>query len=202
MDFLPFPFAWLLATGFLALLTFVLVLNVFGLPANWLILGLIALWNYVHPATDAFGQTFWFIVIGLAVLGEMLEWGLQAVKAKHHGASSTGTFGAMLGAFAGAILLAPLFWGIGALLGAIAGAWLGCFVVELLKGRGSAEALHAAWGAMLGRLLGTVCKFGVGGCMIALTAKKILPSDLPEMTSPVVGEQVYFLLHGIVAHAA
>ncbi len=202
MDFLPFPFAWLLASGFLALMTFVVVVNVFGLPANCLILGLIVLWNYSHPGTDALGETFWFFVVGLAILGEVLEWGLQAVKAKHHGASSFGTFVAMVGAFAGAILLAPLFWGIGALLGALAGAWLGCFAVEFLKGRGTEQALRAAWGAMLGRLLGTVCKCGVGGCMIALTAKKILPSDLPEVVPPPVGEQVLFLLPEISAHVA
>lgn len=202
MDLLPFPLAWLLASGFLTLLTFVLVLNVFGLPANWMILGLIALWNYLHPGTEALGQMFWLFVVGLAVLGEVLEWGLQAVKAKHHGASSSGTFVAMVGAFAGAILLAPLFWGIGALLGALAGAWFGCFTVEILKGRGAEQALRAAWGAMLGRLLGTVSKCGVGGCMIALTAKKILPSDLPEMVPSAVGEQVLFLLPEISTHVA
>lgn len=202
MDFLPFPFAWLLASGFLALLTFVLILNVFGLPANWLILGLIALWKYLHPATDALGQSFWLMMFALAVSGELLEWGLQAIKAKHHGASSSGTFAAMLGAFVGAILLAPLFWGLGALLGALAGAWLGCFCVEMLKGRGAALALQAAWGAMLGRFLGTVCKCGVGGCMIALTAKKILPTEVQELSPPITGEHVYFLIHEIGIHVA
>ena len=99
--------------------------------------------------------------------------------------------------------MAPLFWGIGALLGALAGAWLGCFCMECLKGRSAEQALHAAWGAMLGRLLGTVCKCGVGGCIIALTAKKILPLEAPDkIASPELGEQVNLLLYEISIHVA
>ena len=37
MDFLPFPLASLLAGAFITLLGFVLLLNVFGLPANWVL---------------------------------------------------------------------------------------------------------------------------------------------------------------------
>lgn len=203
MDFLPFPFAWLLAAGFLALLTFVLFLNVLGLPANWIILGLIALWNNLHPNTVTLGQTFWCIMIGLAVTGELLEWGLQAIKAKHHGASSSGAFVAMLGAFIGAILLAPLFWGLGALLGALVGAWLGCFCAEIFNGRDIGLAFRAAWGAMLGRFLGTICKCGVGGCMIALASKKILPRNFPDVSNPsLIGDQVNFLFFEIGIHVA
>ena len=44
MDFLPFPLASLLAGAFITLLCFVLMLNVFGLPANWVMLGLVALY--------------------------------------------------------------------------------------------------------------------------------------------------------------
>lgn len=180
MDFLPFPLAWFLASGFLVLLSFVLLLNVFGLPANWLILGLVALWKMLHPASDAFSTTFWIFMVLLALSGEILEWGVQLIKARSYGSSSSGSFAGMLGAFAGAIFLAPLFFGLGALIGALLGAWLGCFCVEILKRRPLSEAIRAAFGAMLGRFMGTVCKCGVGGCMLALTAHKIFP----EITYP------------------
>lgn len=178
MDFIPFPFAEILAGAFITLLGFVLLLNIFGLPANWIVLGLVALWKLVHPAADALNIWFWVAMIGLALLGEALEMGVQVVKARNYGSSSSGTFAGMIGAIVGAILLAPLFWGLGALIGALAGAWLGCFVMELFKGRPMPEATSAAFGAMMGRFLGTVCKCGVGGAMIVLTAHRIWP-DAP-----------------------
>lgn len=179
---IPPVFTYILASGFLGFLGFVLLLNIFGLPANWIILGLVALWKYLHPDTAHMGILFFSMLIGLAIAGELLELGLQIIKAKRYGSSSSGTFAGMIGAVVGAILLAPLFFGLGALIGALIGAWLGCFVVEILKGRPGKEAIDAAFGAMVGRFLGTVCKCGVGGVMLALTGRYIWP-DLP--TGPV-----------------
>ncbi len=201
MDFLPFPLASLMAGAFITLLCFVLLLNIFGLPANWVLLGLVALWKVVHPAAASMDVWFWIMMVGMALVGEALEMGMQILKAKRYGSSSSGTFAGMIGAIAGAILLAPLFFGIGALIGALAGAWTGCFIVERLKGRPLREALDAAFGAMMGRFLGTVCKCGVGGAMLALAAGHIWPKLPPELTpvfSPDAPTQVLLtLLRGI-----
>ena len=179
MDFLPFPVSALLAGAFIGLLGFVLLLNIFGLPANWILLGLVALWKTLHPSADM-GLVFWVLLVFIALMGEALEIGLQIFNAKRYGSSSSGTFAGMLGAIAGAILLAPLFFGLGALLGALAGAWTGCFLLEYLKGRPLHQAINAAFGAMMGRFLGTVCKCGAGGCMLALTVRRIWPPLPPE----------------------
>ena len=176
MDFLPFPIATVLAGAFLTLLGFVLLLNIFGLPGNWVLLGLTVLWRLAHPAAMQMDVWFWVMMAGLGLAGEGLEFGLQVVKARKYGSSSSGTFAGMIGAIAGAILLAPLFFGLGALIGALAGAWTGCFFTEwLIRGRPAGESLTAAFGAMMGRFLGTVCKCGIGGCMLALTAGRIWP---------------------------
>ena len=141
------------------------------------------------------------MMVGIAVVGEALEMGMQILKAKRYGSSSSGTFAGMIGAIAGAILLAPLFFGLGALIGALAGAWTGCFVVEHLKGRPLREALDAAFGAMMGRFLGTVCKCGAGGAMLALAAGRIWPKLPPELSpafSPEAPTQVFMtLLRGL-----
>ena len=140
-------------------------------------------------------------MVGIALVGEALEMGMQILKAKRYGSSSSGTFAGMIGAIAGAILLAPLFFGLGALIGALAGAWTGCFVVEHLKGRPLREALDAAFGAMMGRFLGTVCKCGAGGAMLALAAGRIwpkLPPQMPPAFSPEAPTQVLLtLLRGL-----
>ena len=191
-----FPFAPLLAGAFLTLLCLVLFLNIFGLPANWIILGLVALWKLVFPWQGQLDAWFWAGMTAFALLGEALELGVQVIKARRYGSSSSGTFAGMLGAFVGAILLAPLFWGLGALLGALIGAWLGCYVVEIAKGRPGAEAMNAAMGAMMGRFLGTVCKCGTGAAMIALTAHHIWP-EAPEPQAP--AEVVGLLRHALAA---
>ena len=72
MDFLPFPIAYLLAGAFVTLLCFVLLLNVFGLPANWIVLGLVALWKMVHPGAANLDVWFWVMMVGLALIGEAL----------------------------------------------------------------------------------------------------------------------------------
>ena len=104
MDFLPFPLASMLAGAFITLLCFVLLLNIFGLPANWVLLGLVALWKVVHPGATSMDMWFWIMMVGIAVVGEALEMGMQILKAKRYGSSSSGTFAGMIGAIAGAIL--------------------------------------------------------------------------------------------------
>jgi len=190
LDFLPLPLA-LAATGaFIVLLGLVLFLNVFGLPANWLILGLVALWKLAYPFTENLDVFFWTVMVLLAVLGEVLEAGLQIAKARKYGSSSPGTFVGMIGAIVGAIALAPLFWGVGAFIGALLGAWAGCFGTELLRGRPANEALAAAFGALLGRFLGTICKIGVGAAMIVFTWRNIWP-DLPTPLLLPDGEHIF-----------
>ncbi|WP_165064205.1 DUF456 domain-containing protein [Desulfovibrio sp. ZJ200] len=202
MEFLPFSLSYALAGAFITLLAFVLLLNIFGLPANWLLLGLVALWKLVHPDAAALDTWFWVMMAALALLGEGLELGLQVLKARRYGSSSSGTWAGMLGAIAGAILLAPLFFGLGALIGALAGAWIGCFVMEMINNRPLKEALDAAFGAMVGRFLGTVCKIGAGGVMIALTARRIWPqapalAPLPPETPDAPAQVVLLLLQGL-----
>lgn len=187
MDFLPLPVMSLLASCFIFLLCIVLLLNIFGLPGNWLVLGLVFLWQTVFPECG-FDIWFWFFVIGLAIVGELLEFGVQLVKAKKYGSSSQGAFAGMIGAMAGAIMFAPLFWGLGALAGAVIGAWIGCFIVEIIKRRPLEEAAKAAFGTSMGRLLGTVSKLGAGTAIVAITANRIHPTD------PVEGELVQYLL--------
>lgn len=189
-----FTFTYLLATTFIALLCIVLFLNIFGLPANWIILGLAALWKLAAPDAGNLGFWFWAGMIFFALLGEALELGVQIVKARHYGSSSSGTFAGMIGAFLGAILLAPLFFGLGALLGALVGAWTGCFIMEMSKGRTSAEASKAAMGAMMGRLFGTICKCGTGAAMIALTAHHIWPMEPESPSLQIKSETVALVL--------
>lgn len=179
--FIPPALASVIAGAFLGLLAFVLLLNIFSLPANWIIVALVGLWQLLWPDAHL-GVLFWIGLLALAVLGEVLETGAQIIKARKYGCSSSGTFAGMIGAIIGAIALAPLFWGLGALLGAIAGGGLGCYLMEILKGRSSRDAFHAAVGTMIGRFLGTSCKIAVGAAMILFTYHHIWPESVQPLS--------------------
>lgn len=152
----------------------VLGLHVLSLPANWVVLGLAALWGWLHPDLGL-SWGFYGLLGAMAVLGEVLEFASQYVGGKKYGATGKGNLGAFLGALGGALFGAPFFLGLGALLGAVGGAYAGCYLFERMHGRASIEAWRAAKGAMLGRVLGLVIKVGLGVTMVVMTARGIWP---------------------------
>jgi len=173
-----------IAGGFIALMALVLLLNFFSLPANWMLIALAGVWKYMSTAADQMNMGFFALLIGLAVLGELLEFGLLALKAKRYGSSNSGLFAGLVGAVIGAIMCAPFLLGLGALLGALAGAWLGCYLMELVRGGGHAKAVQAAMGALVGRFLGTVCKCAIGAVILTCIARAIWPDAAPLIQVP------------------
>ncbi len=163
-----------LAAVCIALMVLSLALHLFGLPANWLILGLAAIWALAAPDSGLSPGSF--AVLGaLALAGEIAEFAMLHIWGKKYGGSGKGTFGGMIGAFAGAIVGAPFFFGVGAFFGALAGAFLGSLAVELLRGQSNEDALAAAWGTMLGRFGGTMVKAALGFAMVAYAAPRVWP---------------------------
>lgn len=133
------------------------VLTAITLPGTWLTvvaaLG-VKLWQ-----PELFPWWVLIVAIGLALVGEAVEFGASAVGAAKGGASRRGALGAMIGSLAGAILGSPIFFPIGTILGAAIGAAVGAIIVE----RGSAnktwtDASKAGAGAAAGRLVATVAK--------------------------------------------
>jgi len=164
-----------LAVLFLLVLLACLGLHVFGLPGNWVLLGLVALWDYGHGPAH-FGGGFYLLLAGLALAGEGLEFCIQFLGGKHHGATTQGNLGGVAGAMAGALLGAPFFFGFGALLGAVAGAFLGCYTFERLHGRDNTAALTAAKGALFGKVLGLAAKTACGVVMWVAAARAVWPA--------------------------
>lgn len=153
-------------------MTLLLALNLFGLPANWVSFAIACLWG-IFVAGDAIGLGFLLLLAAICLVGEVLEFFLQAWGSKRYGGSGRGTIGGMIGAFAGAILGAPILFGLGAFIGALAGAFCGSLLVELAHRRPLGPAATAAWGTMLGRFGGSVLKMACGFAMVALAAPRI-----------------------------
>ncbi|MCF8062539.1 MAG: DUF456 domain-containing protein [Deltaproteobacteria bacterium] len=157
---------------FILLLVMGLLANIVGLPGNWVNIGLLGLWRWAHQDMPADWWFFLFLLV-LAGLAELIEFWSQVEGARRYGGTRGGTWGAFLGGIAGSIVMAPLFLGVGVLIGAVVGAFLGCLALEILAGRGLAESLHASRGALWGRVLGLVAKFGAGAYILVTGAARV-----------------------------
>jgi uncharacterized protein YqgC (DUF456 family) len=189
LEFDPWDFASLhIGTGdglmiyaWAALLVLVVIaawsLNLFGLPGNWLIV-LAALIYVALTPEEGRAAMSWPVVaalLGLALLGELIEFFASALGVARLGGSRRGAvltlLGSIMGAITGAVIgvpipvvgqiIAALFFGsLGALIGAMFG--------EQWAGRELGHSWRIGKAAFWGRLFGTLGKILAGSLMVLL----------------------------------
>lgn len=120
-----------------------------GLPGTFVVLAGALLYNMITWSMGV-GLGVLLLILGMAILGEILEYALGMKVAKKHGASKAGIIGAVVGGIIGAVVGVPVFL-IGSLIGLFIGAFAGAFAVELLVKRSPSKAFHAGLGAFYGR---------------------------------------------------
>lgn len=141
-----------------------LLLTALGLPGNWLMVLCTALVAWLQQDAGMFSPWTLLTILGLAIVGEVLEFLSGLVGSKRAGGTWRGSTGAILGGILGALLgtaLIPLP-GLGTLLGACLGAFLGAVTLELAAGRALRFSVRAGRGAALGYGFGVLAKLGVG----------------------------------------
>lgn len=146
------------------LLFCILLLNILSLPANWLIVCFFII-LYILPQFILSFQSL-LTIIGIALIAEILEFGLQMLIAKQYGASRIGNWAGICGSFIGAIIGIPFLLGLGALIGALIGAWLACYIAERIQGHRNEVASKIAFGVLRGKLLGFSIKIALGAYII------------------------------------
>ncbi len=119
--------------------------------------------------------SFLLFIVCTALLAEGIEFGTQLLGGRKYGATSRGHWGSILGTFLGALLGAPILFGLGAIFGALLGAFAGSLLLELLSGRYWREAVYAAQGALWGRTIGFSAKIGLGFFLIVISVPRIWP---------------------------
>jgi uncharacterized protein YqgC (DUF456 family) len=157
--------------------------NLFSLPGNWALLALVAIFWYFVPQEGSRGisvNTLW-ILLALAVLGEIIEFAAGAMGAAKQGASRRSIWLSLAGAMAGSIMGAtagipiPVIGSmIGALAGGSAGAFAGAYLGEVWSQRSHATGVAVGKAAFLGRLWGTLGKFALGAAMLGVAAADAL----------------------------
>ncbi len=148
-------------------------------PGNWIVVGLAAGFAWLFPVAAGRGITWTtvFVLIGVALVGEIIEFGASAAGAAKQGASRRSVALSIIGAAVGSIVgLAvgtpvPVVGSfVMAVLGGAAGAFGGAYLGETWKGRTDDERVAAGKGAFVGRLWGTVGKLAAGAIMLAIVA--------------------------------
>lgn len=154
------------------------LMTMLSLPGIWVMVGATAVYAYFSQESPYdVSWTTVGVLLGLAVLAELLEFAAGAVGAARVGGSKRGALlaiggsvvGALGGAAAGTAIPIPLVGSvIGAVLGASLGALSGAMLGEAWKGRTLGETWKVGQAAFWGRFFGTVAKTTIASAMAAI----------------------------------
>ena len=137
-----------------------LILIVLGLPGTWIMVATAVVYNMIVPG-DPIG---WFTLVAvgvLALIAELLEFTLTGRYARKYGGSRRASWGAILGGMIGAMVGFPVPI-IGPVIGAFVGSFCGALLAELTGGTSAGDATRVAKGALIGRVVSTMLKIGIG----------------------------------------
>lgn len=157
---------------FIIILVAALIAIPLGLPGTFIIF----LASLVYGLITHFSQitqTLIWILLGIALFGELMEYFAGIFGAKKFGASKAGIIGAIVGGIIGGIMGTGILPLIGSVVGLLIGAFLGAFLMELAIKKKPAQALRAGWGTFTGRIGGILTKVILGIVMITLVLVRI-----------------------------
>src|SRR2546421_5661656 len=137
-----------------------LVLVPLGLPGLWVMVGGVVGYGAL-TGFRTIGIATMAIVLGLALLGELVEWWVGFGLTERYGGSRRSGWGALVGGVVGALVGVPVPI-VGSVIGAFLGAFAGAALFEYSVSRTAAVAVRAGWGALLGRAAGAAAKIALG----------------------------------------
>lgn len=137
-----------------------LVLTPLGLPGLWVMVAGVLTYGWLTDfCTVSVGIIA--LVVGLAFLGEVLEYWVGFRYTKKYGGSKSAGWGALLGGIVGAIVGVPVPV-LGSVIGAFIGSFAGAVLFEWLGSRHGPTAVRAGWGALVGRGVSAALKTALG----------------------------------------
>ena len=150
-----------------------LILIVLGLPGLWIMVASAVAYNLIVPK-EPIGWVTLIAVAVLAFVAELLEFTMTGRFARKYGGSRRAGWGAIIGGIIGAMVGIPVPI-IGSVIGAFVGSFLGALIAEFTGGSSAGDATRVAKGALIGRVVSTVLKIGIGltiGVWIFIAAAK------------------------------
>jgi len=137
-----------------------LILIVLGMPGLWIMVASAVTYNLVVPG-DPIGWVTLVAVGVLAFVAELLDIALTGRYARKYGGSRRAGWGAIIGSIVGAMVGFPVPI-IGPVIGAFIGSFVGALIAEFTGGSSAGDATRVAKGALIGRVVSTVLKIGIG----------------------------------------
>ena len=157
---------------FILILLIGLSLIIFGIPGTFVILIAAFVYGLITEFCQIDAITL-LLLLGMALLGELIEFISGLYGAKKFGASRLGMMLALIIGLVGGILGTIICPFIGTVVGVLLGAFCGAFIGEKMLKRELAASLKAGFGAFIGRLGGTFMKLVLGIIMVAIILSKI-----------------------------
>lgn len=111
-------------------------------------------------------------LLGLYVLGEVLEYVFIVMVGKKMGASPAAIAGMIAGGIAGAVLGA-VYAGVGAVTGTFLGIFIGAFIIELIIHGDIIRSLKSSLGGVIGRVASMAAKVFIAMLMIGIIFARI-----------------------------
>ncbi|MFP6582409.1 MAG: DUF456 family protein [Candidatus Hydrogenedentota bacterium] len=149
-----------------------LMLDLVGLFGNWLILLAVAC-VWAISGFEYFGPYTLGILLGLALLGEVLETAAAGFGAAKFGGGKGSIVASVVGALVGGIIgtaLIPIPL-VGTVVGACLGAFASATLYELQRQEHSIDgAVRVGFGAALGKVTGLFAKTFIGFVMLTVAA--------------------------------
>lgn len=143
-----------------------IVLTPLGMPGNFIIIAGALVFNLITWEMTVNLQRI-AVVLGLAVLGEILEYILGVQMARKRGASGRAIIGAIVGGIIGALVGTPVPI-VGTIIGLFVGVFLGAFAIELAYRKDIKLAYDSAIGAFYGRAGAILVKTMIGILIIII----------------------------------
>jgi uncharacterized protein YqgC (DUF456 family) len=145
-----------------------------GLGGNFIVLGL-ALIHALVTGFDPIGWQLLLLLLGIALLGEGLEFLVGTFYVAKKGASRAGVICAFVGGLLGAVAGSPLVPIVGAILGSFVGAFLGAILGEYYQQRRLEPSLRIGAHAFCGKMAAILIKHALGLVMVGLVLRATWP---------------------------
>jgi uncharacterized protein len=159
-------------TLFILVLLFGAFSILFGLPGTVIILIDAALYAAV-TGFERIGFKTLLTLLLLSILAELADFAVGMGGAVKFGASRKAFWASVGGGLIGALMMAPFWFGLGAVAGGFLGGFTAILTVELLRQNRLKPALRAAWGAILGRAAGICVKGVFALIMVVITLTSV-----------------------------
>jgi hypothetical protein len=138
--------------------------TILGIPGTIIILIDVILYAFI-TGFEKIGITIIVILIAITILAEGLDFALGLSGVAQMGITKRVVWISALSSLAGAMILTPVFFGLGTVLGIFLGGFACVLIFELLHQSRLKPALRAGYGAWLGIVAGRLAK---GFCALAM----------------------------------